>query len=117
MSTVKIDSNNDIVFENGDLALVTGREEIAQILRHELRTFIGEWFLDTSIGIDYFGEVFTKRMDVANVDAMFKSKILSSPGVIELLEFTLDLDALNRKLTLSFSVSTNEGIIDFRETF
>ena len=113
MTSIKIDSTNDIVIENNNIPTVTGREEIAQVLRQELRVFLGEWFLDTREGIDYYGDVLKKAPDPGQVDALFKNKILSSPGVIELIEFNLDL--VGRRLELSFSARTTEGIITFDE--
>jgi hypothetical protein len=113
MSSLKIGTDYDLVIENNNLVLIGGRDEIAQVLRNELAFFYGEWFLDTRKGIDYFGDILIKNPDPAKIDAIFKNKILSSPGVIELLKFNLELE--NRNLRVTFEASTIDGIISFDE--
>lgn len=116
MSTIKIDQNNDIELVNNDAFLLTGRDEIAQVLRQELRVFAGEWFLDTREGVPYFQDILKKAPDPARIDAIFKDKILSSPGVIELLQFNIELGGEDgRQLSLTFSARTSDGIISFDE--
>ena len=113
MSSIKINSSNDIEIINNDLFLIEGRDEIAQVLRQELRFFLGEWFLNTDGGIPYLQEILKKNPNASTIDAIFKNKILESPGVIELTEYELTLE--KRKLTLVFKARTEEGIITFNE--
>lgn len=113
MTSIRIGQDNDIQIDNNNLTLIGGREEIAQILRQRLRVFLGEWFLDTREGIDYYGEILKKAPDPGQVDALFKNEILTSPGVIELIEFNLDIEG--RQLQLSFAARTEDGIINFDE--
>ena len=113
MSTIKIDSTNDIEIIDNDLSFVSGRDEIAQVLRQELRVFLGEWFLDIDEGIPYLQEILKKNPNTSTVDAVFKNKILESPGVIELTEYELDFEG--RSLSLYFKARTEEGIITFDE--
>lgn len=113
MTSIRIDNTNDIQIDNNNLTLIGGREEIAQVLRQRLRVFLGEWFLDTREGIDYYGEILKKAPDPGQVDALFKNEILTSPGVIELIEFELDI--VGRQLQLRFTARTDDGIINFDE--
>ena len=113
MSSIKIDITNDIQIDNNNLTLITGRDEISQVLRQRLKVFLGEWFLDAREGIDYFGDVLKKAPNPGQVDALFKNEILSSPGVTELIEFELDL--VGRQLNLKFTARTEDGIINFNE--
>ena len=113
MTSIRIDINNDIQIDSNNLTLIGEREEIAQVLRQRLRVFKGEWFLDTREGIDYFGEILKKAPDPGQVDALLKNEILTSPGVIELIEFNLDI--VGRKLNLAFTARTKDGILKFNE--
>ena len=113
MTSIRIGSDNDIQIDNNNLTLINGREEIAQVLRQRLRVFLGEWFLDTREGIDYYGDVLKKSPDPGQVDALFKNEILTSPGVVELIEFELDI--VGRQLQLTFTARTDEGIVTFDE--
>jgi len=60
---LKVSVSGELVLEAGSAALVSGRtsestrEAIAQAARCRLRTFLGEWFLDSSIGVPWFEQV------------------------------------------------------------
>lgn len=112
MTSLAIDSNNDILIENNDFKLVEGSEEVRQIIMQKVRTFYGEWFLETSIGIPYFEEVLVKNPNPTRVEAIFKEVILTTPGVLKLLEFNLDFNNATRQLTLSFLAESLTGNIN-----
>lgn len=46
--------NGDIAFENGDLHLIDGVEELQQSMKICTSTNRGEWFLDPEFGFDFF---------------------------------------------------------------
>ena len=97
--------------EQGQLVLVTGQEEIRQHSAQRLRTFRSEWFLDTALGIPYFDEIFEKGQNVNDIDAIFISEILGTPGVIRLLDFDLDIpDLASRRLELAYTAQTTESL-------
>lgn len=101
-----------IVVENGDLELITDPgEAIAQSLRLTLRTVQGEWFLDTSHGVDYFGTVLVKGAQRSRVESEFREKILAVRGVNSLVSFTSTYDEVTRRFGLTFTVDTDEGEI------
>lgn len=107
------DITGDIELENGELPLVSGSEEYAQFLKQKLRTFLGEWFFDIRLGLPYSQQIFVKRLNVPTVEAIFRNEIITTPGVIELQEFDMTLDAATRTLTVSFRALTTEGEVVF----
>lgn len=109
------DTTFDLEIVDGGLALTESVEAVRQYLRSKLKTVRGEWFLDLTAGVPYYEEVFKKGPDPVVIDAVFKEAILTTPGVLELLEFDMDLDGLTRKLTLQFKIRTLEGVIIFSE--
>lgn len=46
-------SGNNLVFENGDLKLVDGKDRVIQQVCVGLKILKGDWFLDYRAGIDY----------------------------------------------------------------
>lgn len=101
-----------IVVEDGDLALITDAgEAIAQELRLTLRTVLGEWFLDITHGVDYFGTVLVKGAQQARVESEFRTKILAVAGVNSLVSFVSTYDEATRRFGLTFTVDTDEGEI------
>jgi len=115
MTDIAQDEFGDILVTNNKLTFVTGSAEVVQLLRQRLRTFLGEWFLDTTIGVPYFEEIFKKNPNPVSIDAAFKNVILNTPGLLELSEFELDVDAATRTLTVTLRAVVTDGIIDFSE--
>lgn len=118
MTSIAYDEDtNDLKFVNGDLVLIDGAEEVEHLLRSRLRTFLGEWFLDTRAGVPYHEEIFVKQPNIARVDATFKQIITETDGVLELLSFNLDYNSAKRQLDVDFSVRSSQGIIEITGVF
>lgn len=115
MTDIGQTTDGDIDVTSNSPYLVTGVDEVEQLLRQRLRTFYGEWFLDTEIGVPYFQDIFQKNPNPVSIESAFKNVILNTPGFQELSEFQLDIDASLRSLTLTFSGISTSGIIDFSE--
>jgi hypothetical protein len=104
-----IDNTRDLVFVNGACPVTTYPvQAVAQRLFIRLRTFKGEWFYNIVYGVPYFQRIFTKTTKSA-VDAIFQDQILSEAGVKRITEFSSNLNAANRKYSLSFRVITTDG--------
>lgn len=118
MSQLKQTEDGDIEIANNQFSLATGSEEIRQRLKQNLKTFLGEWFLDTTIGVPYFQIVFDKSSPSSLIDDVFKDAILKTKGVVEIVEFKeLDLNVGTRELTVDFSYRDefSDGVLDFNE--
>lgn len=110
--------DGDIDFTDNTFSLVNGQDEIRQRALQNLRTFLGEWFLDLSIGVPYIQLIFQKGTPPNLIDALFKSEILLVKGVTGLKKFDpLDLDPATRSLTVNFEATTTEGDVAILEVF
>lgn len=108
-----LNSNNDLIIEGGQLKLVEEGAEAVQHVRTRLQFYLEEWFLDLNSGTPYFQQIFTKPANLANIESIFKSRILNTPEVKTLTEFSMDYEGGSaRRLTVSFSAETTYGIID-----
>ena len=108
-----LDSNNDLIVEKGQLKTVSEGAEVVQHVRTRLQFYLEEWFLDLQAGTPYFQQIFTKPANLANIESIFKSKILNTPEVETLTEFSMDYEGSSvRKLTVSFSAETVYGVIN-----
>lgn len=116
MSDITLDSSGDLfISESGDLVLNQKADAVRQHLEQRIKTGFREWFLDRSIGIPYFEHVLVKNPNVTVIDSLFKSTILDTPGVDELLAFDLILDNNSRELSISFRVKAFNEEIDFTQ--
>lgn len=113
MSDIKLNTDGDVDISQPDLQLTTGTNAIDQHLKQRLKMFLGEWFLDNRIGLPYFQHILKKNPDPIVIDSVYKRQILTTPGILELLSFDLDLDIPTRQLTVSFKAKTSEGVLDF----
>lgn len=111
MPALKLDENNDLAIENNNLVLIDGSDLVKQLIIQRLKTFLGEWFLDKSVGIPYFQDILIKNPNANVVTTLIKNEILKAEGVIELDSFSTDFNDGARQLSISFSVRTEDGII------
>lgn len=108
-----LDSNNDLIIRSGQLRTISAGAEVVQHIRTRLQFYLEEWFLDLKAGVPYFQQIFTKPANLANIESIFKSKILNTPGVDILTEFTMNYEGgSTRLLSISFSAETVYGTID-----
>lgn len=114
MIDLAIDDNNDLLFEDFDLALVDNDEQIRQKILIRLRFFYGEWFLDTTKGVKYFEEILIKNPLFEKVASILKTTILETPGVVSLTSFSMEYSG-DRELTVSFTATTATGTLTMHE--
>lgn len=112
---IGIDANGDWDMSAGELVFVNGAEEIRQFLIQKLRTVFQEWFLDARLGLPYFEQIFQKRPDPVVVESIFINEIVSTPGLVSLVEFDLNLNEVTRTLELDMRATTVDGEINFSE--
>lgn len=103
----------DIVITNGDLVLVSGTDAIEQHILQRLSTFLGEWFLDNTIGVPYFQSILVKNPDQGRIDSILIDKIRQTPGVEKLLAYSSTPDFINRRVSITFKAKTTTGIVDY----
>lgn len=111
-----LDSNNDLIFERGSIKLVDEGAQLVQHVRSRLLMYRGEWFLDTNAGVPYLEEIFTKPVNLANIESIFKGIILNTEGVLRLLSFSMTYDGgSERRLNVFFSAESIYGVINNEE--
>lgn len=108
-----LDSNNDLIISAGRFQVVEDGAEVIQHVRTRLQFYMEEWFLDLKAGTPYFQQIFTKPANLANIESIFKTRILNTAGVEILTNFAMDYEGgSQRKLTVAFSAETIYGTID-----
>jgi hypothetical protein len=97
------DANGDYVL--GQPFLVDSPQLVAQLIATRLRLWRGEWFADTSDGTDYMGGVLGERYN-KNPDSVIRARILSTPGVTAIVQYSSDFDGTSRLFTVTALVQT-----------
>ena len=110
MKDFKIDANNNLVatsFQLGFTALAI--DYVIQKLQIKLRTFLGEYFLDTTIGVPYFEDFLIKNPDLDLIGSLLKKQIYSITEVKQITKFLLQYNNVARQLVVTFAVSLTSG--------
>jgi hypothetical protein len=108
-------STNDLLESGNQIQQVTGLDAIAQGVASDLRTFLGEYWLDRSLGVPYFTVVFKKGTDLSLIKTLLRDEIQKRDDVIEVTSFTFDYIENIRSLVVVFSAKTTQGQIDNQE--
>lgn len=94
---------HDFEFDaQGSVVMVEGVELLAQRVRERLSTITGELLLSTDVGVPWLTDVLGKSSGNV-VQAVIRACIIGTPGVVEILDLTLEADAPRRILSVTFS--------------
>lgn len=91
----------DLAISAGKLAIVTGRDAVAQRLSVRLKLFRGDWFLNQLDGIPYHDLILPKRVSAGVRREVFRRAIAELRGVSQVLALDLQIDPKTRVLTVT----------------
>lgn len=112
MSTLAQAPDGDLLITNGQITIVSDiNEALALKLRNKFRLFLGEWFLDTRVGVPWFEAVLVKAPDLGVIKQIFTQVILGTEGMASVEEMVLDFDNAARELDFTFRALTDSGAI------
>lgn len=90
-------------------------ESVAQRVFITLRTFEGEWYLNTTVGVPYIERILGQKVQKATVDRILQEKILGVDGVADIVSFSSQfLD--RREYECKFTIRTTDNAT-FTQTF
>jgi hypothetical protein len=107
-------ASGELVFINGDLAMVSGLDAIRQDVEERLGYVRGDWFLDPEdpIAVPMFEDVLGRKPpNAAVIRAIYEKAILATPGVSAVLALTVEIDRATRTARVRFTASTDLGEI------
>lgn len=99
----KQDQDGDYVFGRGAQLFVDTPEGVAQAIKTRLLLATGEWFLDEGAGTPYKESILGYNTQGSR-DLAVKARVLETPGVSEILEYSSDVE--DRKFKVSLRVQT-----------
>ena len=84
---------------SGNLAVVRDAEAIGQHVRQRLMSHYGEWFLDNQVGVPWLRDVLGQGYDPVLAEAVVKTEVLDTDGVVEINSFSVRFDRTARNLS------------------
>ena len=109
---LKLDPENwdlDLSTSAVDLTDDASGETATQAVGVRLKLILGEWFLDTRLGVDYFGTAFVKNPNLAAIEAMIQAAILDTPGIARIVSYSQAFDRAARQLTIACTLLDDQG--------
>lgn len=106
---------NDIAHEDGLIGYVNMAEETVQRIRTCLRRIQGEWFLDETAGLPYFGGSMLGGKDLEYVKLIIRQEIAQRTGVKNINEINAILDITTRKVSVYVSITIDEQVYKITE--
>lgn len=106
-----LDSSNDLVIVNGDLAFSFGIAAVAQACRIAIQIFAGEWFLNLDVGIPYWQTILAQKPEVAVPAAQiaFRGELEAVQGVLDVPLCSVIYVGATRQLQVTWQVTTGLG--------
>ncbi len=111
---LKLNENYDLTLENGDLALVTEGDEVAQSAGIRLLFIQAEWFFDYTMGIPWLDNMFTMATSYEQKAKILKNTLSGTQGINRLLSFVFGVDPVLHEAQVDFSADTIYGIVSLK---
>lgn len=105
----------DLLEAANQIQQVTELDAVSQAVYSDLKTFLGEYWLNKTIGVPYYEVVFKKGVDLSIIKTLLKNEILKRDDVTEILSFTAEFIGTGRELKVVFSARTTYGTIEDQE--
>ena len=114
MKSIAIDPRTgNFARENGRMRYTkTELEFMAQVVRHELSLFLGEWFLAIEKGLPYLPQSPRKAEHRFVLESALRAKLISINGVEKLIRLTISFDKRERLFDVSFCLKTIAGELE-----
>ena len=108
-------ADHDLLLANVDLLLIDNAERVAQQIKIQHLTWLGEWFLDITHGMPYLENILVKNPNLAIIRQIFINQTLQVPDVVKIEKLDLFMDKKNRALQISYTARTNYGLVERKE--
>jgi len=82
----------DLRVTGGELSVLTGKEALAQRIAVRLRTFLGEWIFDITIGTPWFQNILGTRRREGLIQTLVRARVQNTPGVERVVTMTVSLN-------------------------
>ena len=106
---------NDIIHNGGLIGYVNIDNEVIQRIRTCLRRIEGEWFLDTSAGLPYFGGQMLGGKDLEYVKLIIREEILAIQEVSKITNINILLDKQTKKCSVYIELELNDKVYKITE--
>ena len=98
----------DLVLTSNKFVLVDNDDSLMQQITNQVTMWLGEWFANDAIGIDYIGFENKKYSDKEIISSVTQS-LYKNPNVSLVNSVIVSRNLAERKITLDVNIETVEG--------
>lgn len=113
MRTLKVDKNNDLVIENGNLSIATDQEAVMHSCQQAIQAQYGEMIYDIQGGIPYNIIAWKNSPNLIQLEAYIRREVLAKPNVIGISAFEIEANA--NVITYSITINTSYGEVTLND--
>lgn len=114
MAALSIDTTTGrLTVADGGFADCSGVEAIRQHVWLRLQIFLGECVYDVTLGVPWIQEVVAAGTAPERIATIFRETILGTPGITSITKGPILSVSSDRRATLSFTATTDEGLLEF----
>ena len=113
LATMQLDASWDLVLDDsGNMALLAAPDSLAQDAASAIKTFLGECFLDTTVGVPWLTQVLGQTPPLALLKQLLVSAAMTVPGVASAQVFISSF--ANRVVSGQVQVVSSTGQVSAR---
>jgi hypothetical protein len=118
LNDIALDDDGDLLFIDGDLQLINGIYYVKQQIKRNLQFFLGELFIDLTVGLPYFQKILIKNPNKLDVVNYIKRTILLTEGVKSIESFDIyRIENEPRAIGVRGHTITSYGVVPFDEIY
>ena len=106
---------HDLIIADGDLIAIDNAERVAQQIKIQLLTWLGEWFLDITHGVPYLDYILVKNPNIELARSIFKEQIMKVDDVDDVTSLEIYYNATERTMAGEYEASTSYGLVTRKE--
>lgn len=106
---------HDLIITDGDLIAIDNAERVAQQIKIQLLTWLGEWFLDITHGVPYLDYILVKNPNIELARSIFKEQIMKVDDVNDVTSLEVYYNATERTMIVEYEASTSYGLVTRKE--
>lgn len=105
MTSLLLDECGDLDITAGRMSIVRDADAVKQAWVVYIKTMLGEWFLNTEIGVPYTQRVLSKQITVPALKQIFTTASLEVPGILQVTSVIVtDLNVATRTADITVNV-------------
>lgn len=109
-------NDQDLAIQNGDISLCGTADATAQAISIRLKTFAGEWFLNTDVGLPYLTQIFGRKNSQRFLRRLVSDALKGLPDVMEVKDLLIEEGQEPRSMVIKFqAVLTSQSTLNINE--